>query len=100
MSASVKQKSPLADLLPAPSRSTKLPGTFQSELCTELTHEEEEERDYKSWATRYRHSAVEARARSETVKTDKAREALLKLAIEYDERAADLERKLALKKLK
>lgn len=57
-------------------------------------HDSEDRSDHKSWAARYRRSAVEARHRAVTVKSEKAREALLKLAIEYDELAAAIEQKL------
>jgi hypothetical protein len=59
-------------------------------------HEVEDDRQYESWAARDRLSAVEARNRTATVKSEQTRKALLKLAVEYDERAADFEQRLAL----
>ena len=50
----------------------------------------------RSWAARYRQNAVEARNRAATVMSEGTRQKLLKLADEYDEMAAERERRIRL----
>ena len=57
----------------------------------------DDSQDDHSWAARYRLGASEARQRAATVKSEKTRQELLKIAAEYDELAAERERMAALK---
>lgn len=53
--------------------------------------------DDHQWAARFRRKASEARERAAMVKGEATRQILLNLAAEYDELAAEKERKVARK---
>ena len=57
-----------------------------------------DDQDDHSWAARYRVGATQARERAAMVQGENTRQALLSLAVKYDELAAELEERLVARK--